>query len=73
MLYNHNFASTFVFGLRLGTYDGHKGTVWSIDVNWDSTKVLTGSADFSAKVWDCETGQMCSNFTFKNILENLFS
>ncbi|KNC87148.1 eukaryotic translation initiation factor 3 subunit I [Sphaeroforma arctica JP610] len=43
-------------GERLGTYKGHKGACWSIDVNWDSTHVVTGAADNTARVWDCETG-----------------
>nr|CAB3241693.1 eukaryotic translation initiation factor 3 subunit I-like [Phallusia mammillata] len=47
-------------GERLGSYGGHRGTVWAIDCNWDSTKVLTGSADLSSKLWDCETG-VCLN------------
>ncbi|ESP01499.1 hypothetical protein LOTGIDRAFT_200332 [Lottia gigantea] len=44
-------------GERLGSYNGHNGAVWSLDVNWDTTKVLTGSADNTCKLWDCETGK----------------
>ena len=47
-------------GERLGSFIGHNGTVWCIDVNWDTTKVLTGSADNSCKIWDCETGKPLS-------------
>lgn len=36
-------------GERLGTYDGHSGAVWSIDVKWDSTLFVTGSADQSMR------------------------
>ena len=32
-------------GERLGTYDGHTGTIWSIDIKWDSSHFITGSAD----------------------------
>lgn len=28
----------------------------------DTTRVLTGSADNTAKLWDCETGKEVSNF-----------
>ncbi|GAV07053.1 hypothetical protein RvY_16941 [Ramazzottius varieornatus] len=48
-------------GERLGTYgpdNGHNGAVWSIDVSWDSKKVVTGSGDASWRLWDCETGRM---------------
>lgn len=45
-----------VNGERLGTYDGHNGAVWCIDVSYDARHVLTGSADNTARLWDCETG-----------------
>jgi len=53
-------------GERLGTYDGHKGAVWSIDCNWDTTKVLTGSADMTVKVWDCETGVALNTYSTRS-------
>jgi len=43
-------------GERIGTYDGHNGTVWCLDVNWDSTHLLTGSADNMCKLWNVQTG-----------------
>jgi len=44
-------------GERIGTYNGHNGAVWSLDVN-DSTSILvSGSADMSVKLWDVETGK----------------
>jgi len=44
-------------GERLGTYDGHTGAVYCIDVDWESTRVVTGSADNTCRIWDCETGK----------------
>uniref|UniRef100_A0A1I8I7U4 Eukaryotic translation initiation factor 3 subunit I n=4 Tax=Macrostomum lignano TaxID=282301 RepID=A0A1I8I7U4_9PLAT len=44
-------------GERLGSLVGHNGAVWCVDCRWDSEKVLTGSADNSAKLWDTETGK----------------
>jgi len=49
-------------GERLGTYDGHGGAVFCLDPNWDTTRLLTGSADNSAKLWDIETGKEIVNF-----------
>lgn len=45
-------------GERLGTLteNGHKGTVWSIDVDKDSLLVLTGGADCAVKLWYVKTG-----------------
>eukprot|EP00745_Piridium_sociabile_P000891 TRINITY_DN105586_c0_g1_i1.p1 TRINITY_DN105586_c0_g1~~TRINITY_DN105586_c0_g1_i1.p1 ORF type:complete len:220 (+),score=51.14 TRINITY_DN105586_c0_g1_i1:106-765(+) len=43
-------------GERLGTFNGHNGAVWCIDVDWATTKVLTGSADNTCKLWDVKTG-----------------
>lgn len=44
-------------GDRLGTFNGHKGTVWDLDCNRFSTHLLTASADASAKLWSCKTGE----------------
>jgi translation initiation factor 3 subunit I len=52
-------------GERLGTYSGHVGTVWDCDPNWTSTRLLTGSADRSAKLWDLEKGTELFNWSFK--------
>ncbi|KAG8143004.1 hypothetical protein E2320_000304, partial [Naja naja] len=46
-----------VNGERLGTYTGHTGAVWCVDADWDTRHVLTGSADNSCRLWDCETGK----------------
>ncbi|ESO08071.1 hypothetical protein HELRODRAFT_185422 [Helobdella robusta] len=45
-------------GERLGTYKGHGGAVWCLDINWDTSKLMTGAADNTCKIWDCETGQV---------------
>jgi len=53
-------------GERLGTFKGHGGAVWCIDVDWETTKVITGSADNSCRVWDCETGVQTYMFDTKS-------
>jgi len=44
-------------GERIGTYKGHDGTVWSLDVTFDSNLLLTASADTTCKLWRVETGE----------------
>jgi translation initiation factor 3 subunit I len=53
-------------GERLGTFRGHTGAVWCLDVNWDTTKFLTGSADNTCRIWDCQTGKEISEFKTKS-------
>mmetsp|Transcript_6794 Transcript_6794/g.6706 ORF Transcript_6794/g.6706 Transcript_6794/m.6706 type:complete len:350 (+) Transcript_6794:3282-4331(+) len=44
-------------GERLGTLEGHIGTIWSIDVDADTILCATGSADLTIKLWKVETGE----------------
>lgn len=44
-------------GLRLGTFNQHKGTVWDIDPSWDSQYLLTACADAQARLFEATTGK----------------
>lgn len=37
-------------GERIGTYDGHSGVIWDIDVSWDTKHLCSASGDGSVKV-----------------------
>jgi translation initiation factor 3 subunit I len=52
-------------GERIGTYNGHKGTVWDLDCDRFSERLLTASADASCKLWKCETGECLFTFPHK--------
>ena len=51
-------------GERLGTYRGHNGAVWTCDVSRDSVRLITGSADQTAKLWDVQSGLQLYTFNF---------
>ncbi|EDO18471.1 hypothetical protein Kpol_1032p65 [Vanderwaltozyma polyspora DSM 70294] len=50
-------------GERLGTLEGHTGTIWSIDVDPFTESCVTGSADYSIKVWKVQTGTVIHTWT----------
>lgn len=37
-------------GERIGTYDGHNGVIWDIDVSWDTRHFCSASGDVFVKV-----------------------
>lgn len=49
-------------GERLGTYDGHQGAVWHLDVSKDSNRLLTAGADQTVKLWEVGTGKLLASF-----------
>ncbi|KAI9832990.1 MAG: hypothetical protein M1826_000769 [Phylliscum demangeonii] len=54
--------------VRIGTFIGHKGAVWQARISSDATLAATGSADFTAKVWDTHTGENLHTFQHAHIV-----
>ncbi|KAJ2804116.1 hypothetical protein H4R20_002630 [Coemansia guatemalensis] len=54
----------------LGTFLGHKGAVWSAMLNADTTRAVTASADYTAKVWDAITGRDLITLSHGNIVKS---
>jgi len=52
-------------GERLGTYNGHKGTIWDLDVDRFTQYLLTASADTTVKLWNCSTGETVQTYEHK--------
>jgi len=52
-------------GERIGTYSGHNGAIYSVDVDRLSERVISGSADTYAKLWQVETGKEITQWTHK--------
>lgn len=52
----------------IGTFVGHKGAVWSARLSSDASLALTGSADFSARLWDTFSGECLAVLSHSHIV-----
>ncbi|XP_065333112.1 eukaryotic translation initiation factor 3 subunit I [Cloeon dipterum] len=53
-------------GERLGTFNGHSGAVWTLDIDWQTRFFMSGAADFTLRIWDCSTGTQLGNIVTRS-------
>ena len=58
-------------GERLGSYEGHNGSIWNLDITPDTRHLLTASADNSCKVWEAVTGKELYSFEHDSPCRNV--
>lgn len=58
-------------GERLGTYHGHQGAIWTVDVSPNTKLVATGAADNTIKLWNTQTGECVKTWEFPTAIKRV--
>lgn len=53
----------------VGSFDKHRAAVWDVSMNADATRVVTGGADFTSRVWDATTGDVLETRAFDHAVK----
>ncbi|CAK44508.1 uncharacterized protein An02g12410, partial [Aspergillus niger] len=58
-------------GERLGTYNGHQGAIWTVDVSPNTQILATGSADNTVRLWNVKTGECIKVWDFPTAVKRV--
>ncbi|CAF2393338.1 unnamed protein product [Rotaria sp. Silwood2] len=55
----------------IGSFIGHKGAVWGATITGNAELAATAGSDFTAKLWDANTGAELQTFEHKHIVRSV--
>lgn len=58
-------------GERLGTYHGHQGAIWTVDVDPTTTLLASGAADNTIRLWDVKSGKLLKTWDFGTAIKRV--
>jgi len=58
-------------GERLGTYHGHQGAIWTVDVDPTTTIIASGAADNTVRLWDVKSGKCLKTWDFNTAVKRV--
>ena len=58
-------------GERLGTYNGHQGAIWTVDVSPNTVLLATGSADNTVRLWNVRSGECVKVWEFPTAVKRV--
>ncbi|KAI9818671.1 MAG: translation initiation factor eIF3 subunit [Phylliscum demangeonii] len=58
-------------GERLGTYHGHQGALWTVDVDPSTTLLASGAADNTIRIWDIKLGKCLKTWEFPTAIKRV--
>ena len=58
-------------GERLGTYHGHQGALWTVDIDPSTTLLASGAADNTVRLWDVRTGKCLKVWDFDTAVKRV--
>ena len=58
-------------GERLGTYHGHQGAIWTVDVDPSTTLLASGAADNTIRLWEVKSGKLIKTWDFGSAIKRV--
>lgn len=55
----------------MGTYAGHQGAIWTVDVDPTCTILASGAADNTIRLWDVKSGKLLKTWEFGTAIKRV--